>query len=210
MVFSLSNQIKVAALTTFFLCASSTALAAGAGNTGGGCYNLQIIAVKSKTADMTGSDGRSLFVLQNGKTKIQLQEGAFSVLDRNGTDGTASFRLPNPDPTNSGTTAYSVMARLVGKPNSTLDMRSCAYDATGALYCSSQALSMTRIAGTSRFQNVSQELLYIYADIDGDGDVDRLPLFDSALSDYFWDVDSTGKMHAQLRFCPFSTTVAAP
>lgn len=184
--------------------------AAGAGNTGGGCYNLNIIAVKSKSADMTGTSGHSLFVLLNGNTQIGLQEGDFSVLDRNGTDGKASFRLPNPDPTNSGTTAYSVFARLVGKPNSTLNMATCAYDAVGDLFCSEDTISMKRIAGTSKFINVSQELLYIYADIDADGDIDRVPLFDSRLQDYFWNVDSTGKMHAQLRFCPVSTIVAAP
>lgn len=184
--------------------------AAGAGNTGGGCYNLEIIAAKTKSSDLTSTNGHSLFVLQNGNTKIGLKEGPFSVLDRNGTDGQATFQLPNPDPTNSGTTVYSVYARLVGKPGSTLDMATCAFDATGTQYCSEDVISMKRIAGTSKFINVSQELLYIYADIDSDGDIDRVPLFDSRLSDYFWDVDSTGKMHAQLRFCPVSTIVAAP
>lgn len=203
------SQIKNVVLSALLVAGSSQAFA-GAGSTGGGCYNLQIIAMKSKTADMTGTNGHSLFVLMNGNTKILLKEGAFNVIDRNGTDGSASFSLPNPDPTNSGSTAYSVMARLVGKPGSSLDMKTCAYDALGSLYCSSQALSMKRIAGTSKFVNVSQQLLYIYADIDGDGVTDRLPLFDSDLQDYFWDVDSTGKMHAQLRFCPFSTQVAAP
>ncbi|MCM2278291.1 MAG: hypothetical protein NDJ89_09465 [Oligoflexia bacterium] len=195
---------------TLALTGASQSLAAGTGNTGGGCYNLQLIAVKSKTADMTGTSGHSLFVLLNGKTKILLQEGAFNVVDRNGTDGTASFNLPNPDPTNSGTTSYSVFARLVGKPGSTLDMATCAVDSTGTTYCSQDTLSMQRIAGTSKFLNVSQELLYIYADINADGIIDRIPLFDSRLSDYFWNVDSTGKMHAQLRFCPVSTTVANP
>lgn len=203
-------NLKAIGVSAMLLIGSLQSMAAGAGNTGGGCYNLQVIAMKTKTADMTGTNGHSLFVLQNGNTKILLKEGAFNVIDRNGTDGSASFSLPNPDPTNSGTTQYSVMARLVGKPNSTLDMKTCAYDALGALYCSSQALSMKRIAGTSKFINVSQQLLYIYADIDGDGITDRLPLFGDGLQDYFWDVDSTGKMHAQLRFCPFSTTVAAP
>jgi hypothetical protein len=185
-------------------------LASGAGNTGGGCYNLEIIAVKSKTADLTSTNGHSLFVLMNGNTKIGIKEGDFSVLDRNGTDGSASFQLPNPDPTNSGVTAYSVFARLVGKPGSSLNMATCAYDATATQYCSEDVLSMKRISGTSKFLNVSQELLYIYADIDGDGVVDRVPLFDSRLTDYFWSLDSTGRMHAQLRFCPVSTVVAAP
>jgi len=194
----------------FVILLSQYSFASGAGNTGGGCYNLEIIASKTKISDMTATNGHSLFVLLNGNTKIGLKEGDFAVLDRNGTDGSASFQLPNPDPTNSGVTAYSVFARLVGKPNSSLSMDTCAYDSTGALYCSQDILSMKRIAGTSKFINVSQELLYIYADINGDGVIDRVPLFDSRLSDYFWSLDSTGKMHAQLRFCPVSTVVAAP
>ncbi len=142
-----------------------TAYAAGAGNTGGGCYNMNIIALKSKSADMSGTNGHSLFVVQNGNTKILLQEGPFNIIDRNGTDGTAAFSLPNPDPTNSGTTVYSVFARLVGKPGSALDMATCGVDSAGATYCSEDSLSLKRIAGTSKFINVSQQLLYIYADI---------------------------------------------
>lgn len=189
---------------------AATVHARGAGNTGGGCYNLQIIALKQKNADMTGTSGHSLFVVQNGNTKILLQEGPFNVIDRNGTDGSASFSLPNPDPTNSGTTLYSVFARMVGKPGSSLDMATCGVDSLGDTYCSQDTLSMKRIAGTSKFINVSQQLLYIYADVDGDGDVDRLPLFDSRMEEYFWSLDSQGRMHAQLRFCPVSTTVATP
>lgn len=205
MLVRMSNVAKV--IITASLLISSSAIAAGAGNTGGGCYNLQIIAQKEKTVDMTGTSGHSLFILMNGRTKILLQEGDFSVLDRNGTDGTAAFRLPNPDPTNSGTTVYSVFARVVGKPGSRIDMATCAFDAAGELFCSGDTLSLSRIAGTSKFQNVSQQLLYIYQDIDGDGTIDRVPLFDSRLQDYFWQVDSQGRSHLQLRFCPMSTVV---
>lgn len=205
---------KLSAIALFasalFIVQNTQAAGVKAGNTGGGCYNLNIIAVNSKDADMTGTNGHSLFVLRGGSAKILLQEGPFNVIDRNGTDGTASFSLPNPDPTNSGTTVYSVFARLVGKPGSTLDMSTCAYDAAGALYCSQDTLSMSRIAGTSKFVNVSSKLLYIYQDINDDGRIDRVPLFSSLLQDYYWQLDSTGKMHAQLRFCPVSTTVPNP
>lgn len=184
--------------------------AEGAGNTGGQCYNLQMIALKSKTADMTNTNGHSIFIAQNAKTKILLSEGPFDVIDRNGTDGTASFSLPNPDPTNSGNTEYSVFMRLVGKPGSKIDMVTCGESADGSVYCSQDSISMSRLKGRSSFQNVSQELLYIYADINGDGVIDRIPLFSSELQDYFWEVDSQGRSHAQLRFCPVSTTVASP
>lgn len=195
----------------FFLSAAlftANAFAAGAGNTGGGCYNLNIIAVKSKSADMSGSNGHSLFVLQGGSTKIGLQEGDFKVIDRNGTDSNgAKFSLPNPDPSNSGITSYSVFMRLVGKPGSKLDMATCGVDKLGETYCSEETINMERISGTSRFQNVSKELLYVYADINDDGTIERVPLFDSRLEEYFWQVDSQGKMHAQVRFCPVSTNV---
>jgi len=183
---------------------------AGNGAVNGGCYNLQVIGVPSKSADLTDSNRHSLFVPISAKSKILLQEGPFNVIDGNGTDGSASFSLPSPDPTNSGTTAYSVFARLVGKPGSGVDMSTCAVDSTGITYCSQDTLSMSRIAGSSKFQNVSQQLLYIYADINADGIIDRAPLFDSRLSSYFWDVDTTGRVHIQLKFCPVSTTVAAP
>lgn len=184
--------------------------AGGAGNTGGGCYNLEMIAQNSKSVSLTGTNGHSLFLAMNTRTKISLQEGDFNIIDRNGTDGSASFSLPNPDPTNSGVTKYSVFMRLVGKPGSAIDMGTCAYDALGELFCSEDTIDMSRIAGTSKFTNVSQQLLYIYADIDGDGLVDRVPLFDSRLQDYFWQVDAQGRLHAQLRFCPVATQVAAP
>ena len=87
------------------------------------------------------------------------------------------------------------------------DIATCATDSTGNLYCNEDTVSMTRIAGTSKFLNVSQQLLYIYADINGDGVIDRVPLFSSQLQDYYWQLDSQGRMHAQVKFCPVSTVV---
>jgi hypothetical protein len=180
---------------------------AGNGAINGGCYNLQIIGVKTKTASLTDSNRHTIFVPISGKTKILLSEGAFNVKDGNGTDGEAAFSLPAPDAANTGTTAYSVYARLVGKPGSGIDMSTCGTDELGITYCSTETMSMSRIAGTSKFLNVSQQLLYVYADLDADGIIDRTPLFSDALSDYFWDVDTTGRVHAQLKFCPVATTV---
>jgi hypothetical protein len=180
---------------------------AGNGAPNGGCYNLEIIGQKSKTVDLTGTNGHALFVGIDTRTKILLSEGQYNVIDRNGTDGTASFSLPNPDPTNSGTTQYSVFMRLVGKPGTGVNLATCATDSTGTLFCSEDTISMTRIAGTSKFLNVSQQMLYIYADINGDGVIDRVPLFSSQLQDYYWQLDSQGRMHAQVKFCPVSTVV---
>jgi hypothetical protein len=171
----------------------------------GGCYDLEIIAQATKNVSSNENNGHRIFILMGGNTKILLQEGAFGVIDYNGTDGIASFSLPNPDPTNSGTSTYSVFARLVGKPGSTVDITTCATDTLGNVYCSQQSMNMSRIAGTSKFLNVTADLLYIYADINGV--ITRVPLFSSLLQNYYWSVDSTGRAHAQLRFCPGGTTV---
>ena len=54
---------------------------------------------------------------------------------------------------------------------------------------------------------MSRELLYIYADLDGDGSVERYPIFDDALEDYFWDYDYNDLKILQLRFYEVSTDV---
>jgi len=178
----------------------------GNGAPSGAHYNLNIIGVpKGKTADMTGNNGHRIFVKLDGKTKILLSEGDdFNVLDANGTDANgASFQLPNPDPDGDGVTVYSVYARALGKPGGSAIITTCATDvATDEEVCSLESLEVTRSKGKSTFENVSRELLYIYADITDD-DVDNpklYPLFSDELYGYFWAYDNNGLKILQLRF----------
>lgn len=190
---------------------------AGNGAPSGSHYNLNIIGVQNpKTADMTDGTGHVIFVPLSGSAKIMLTEGPFQVLDANGTDGTASFRLPNPDPANSGTTTYSVYARALGKPNGGAKLTTCATGPglDGILgtsddeqLCSAGSVTVTRKAGKSSFTNVSKDLLYVYVDLNGDGTNERYNLFNSALQDYFWQYDNSGLKLLQLRFYPQSTAV---
>ncbi len=59
---------------------------------------------------------------------------------------------------------------------------------------------LVREKGKSQFTDVSKQLLYIYVDLDADGTLERYPLFDPALMDYFWSHDSQGMKLIQLRF----------
>jgi hypothetical protein len=181
----------------------------GNGAPSGGHYSLNIIGVpRSKSADMTGSSGHVIFVPLWGNPRILLTEGDFRVLDANGTDGEAAFQLPNPDPDGDGTTVYSVFARALGKPGGKSFTTTCATDPSdGSLVCSVITLELERSKGKSTFENVSKFLLYIYADINGDGDLERVPLFDDSLAGYFWDYDNQGLKLAQLRFYDCATTV---
>ena len=217
------NKAKIAAVATLVAALSTSYLPAFAVETGNGApsgahYNLNIIGVpKDKTADMTGDNGHRIFVKLEGKTKIMLAEGDdYQVTDANGTDGTAAFTLPNPDPEGDGVTVYSVYARALGKPGGSAIVTTCAYDvgddgvlgtADDVLVCSTEQLTVTRTKGKSSFDNVSRELLYIYEDVDGDDDLELVPLFDDRLEGYFWDYDNTGLKVLQLRFYPISTNV---
>lgn len=200
-------------ITTAFI-ASLFSLAAFAQNgaPSGAHYNLNIIGVpKNKSASLTGSSGHVIFMPLEGKSKILLSLGDFKVLDANGTDGSAAFQLPNPDPNNSGTTMYSVYARALGKPGGSSTMVPCATEViNGEELCSTQSLVSIRSGGKQSFTNVSQQLLYVYVDVDGDGDIDRVPLFDDRMRDYFWSYDNRGLKLLQLRFYPVKTVVAEP
>jgi hypothetical protein len=182
----------------------------GNGAPSGAHYTLNVIGVsKEKSADMVGNNGSRIFVPLSGRAKILLTEGDFGVLDANGTDSDgAAFSLPNPDPTNDGFTEYSVYARALGTPGGTSTTTPCATDpATGEEICSTESMVLVREAKRSTFDNVSSQLLYVYYDLDGDGTLDRTPLFGDALQGYFWDYDNQGLRVAQLRFYEHSTDV---
>jgi hypothetical protein len=180
----------------------------GSGAPSGNHFTLNMIGVpKGKKADMTGNNGSRIFIPLSGTTKILLSEGDFRVLDANATDGSGAFQLPNPDPENDGTTTYSVFARALGKPGGSSSTSTCAQDATGETFCSVFTQVSVRDSGKSRFVNVSRELLFLFADLDGDGVVERFNLFNDALQNEFWQVDNRGLRLLQLRFYEVPTTV---
>jgi hypothetical protein len=173
----------------------------------GNHFTLNMIGVpKGKKVDMTGGGSR-MFVPLFGSTKVLLSEGDFQVLDANATDGSGSFQLPNPDPENDGITTYSVFARALGKPGGTSTTTTCAQDATGETFCSVFSLVSVRNTGPSKFTNVSRELLFLFADLDGDGTLERFNLFNDALQNFFWQYDNQGLKLLQLRFYEVPTNV---
>jgi len=182
----------------------------GHGAPSGAHYTLNIIGVsKDKTAEMDNNNGSRIFVPLEGKAKINLIEGDFGVIDANGTDSDgATFSLPGPDPDGDGVTEYSVYARALGTPGGSSTTTTCATDPTdGDEVCSTESMVLVRTKGKSRFDNVSRELLYVYVDLDGDGRLELIPLFDDRLEDYYWDYDNKGLKLAQLRFYEVPTDV---
>ncbi|HOZ03599.1 MAG TPA: hypothetical protein PKX78_03850 [Candidatus Woesebacteria bacterium] len=186
----------------------------GNGAPSGAHYNLNILGKVDKdcNTETDTSAGRRIFVPLVGKASISLTEAPeFAVIDYCGTDGKASFSLPNPDPDNDGVTTYSVWAVAKGKPGGSASMTTCAIDGTtGENICSIYSTVQVREAGKGKFTDVSKSLLYIYADLDLDGSLERYPLFDDALQGYYWDYDNNGLKLLKLRFYPVSSAVPAP
>ena len=122
----------------------------------------------------------------------------------------------------SPTFAYAVWIRLVGKPNTGIDVATCAVEPVvddpttevveeDIVRCSVENVELTRAKGknsTPKFTNVSKELLSVCADTtvtaeypNGDGVCDiRVPLFSTTYYGYWWDWGADGKAHAQLVF----------
>lgn len=199
-------------LTLILSAISSWSFAGNGAPAGGAVYNLNIIGVqKGKTASMTGNMGHRIFVPIGARTTINLSQGDFQVLDANGTDGSASFQLPNPDADGDGITSYSVFARALGKPGGSARLVTCATDPlTLEEVCSNMSYVAVREGGKSRFTNVTSQLLFIYADLDLDGREERYSLFDSRLENYLWSYDNTGLKLLQLRFYEMATQAIAP
>ena len=213
--------LAVALVAAIAFVSPTPASATGNGAPSGAHYNLNIIGVsKDKTAAMDNNSGHRIFVkLWGNDSKILLTEGDFAVLDANGTDGTAKFQLPNPDPDGDGTTAYSVYVRALGKPGGSALMQTCYTDDTGT-WCAVDfsggvsQIEIERSKGKPTFENVSKDLLYvdycaawdagadliIGTDDDVCTDVDQVPLFGVEAEEFFWDYDNSGLKVAQLRF----------
>ena len=179
---------------------------AGNGTPSGAHYNLNLIGVGDKDAEMKGNKGHRIFVKLWGNTKIYLTEGEFEVLDANGTDRDgAAFQLPAADADCDGSSDYSVFVRALGQPGGGATMTTCLYDADGE-YCSSESVTLNSHGNNNKFTNVSKQLLTVVYDIDEDGDLDRTPLFGDDAYGYLWDYENRGLRLAQLRFYDEYTT----
>ena len=208
----------------------------GNGAPSGEHFTLNIIGMRNVKSDMTDDlGGHAIFVNLGSRTgdavttKIMLAPGDFAVLDKNGTDGRASFRLPAP----AGGTAYQVFARPLGTPGGMARITTCAEQVlVDGVYvedevCSTENEVFVREVGkntSNKFENVTQSLTTIvidddvtatygettaYAacggtDTDGDDAPIRVDLFDSCLENYFWKYDNNGLRVLQLRFYPAS------
>jgi hypothetical protein len=188
----------------------------GNGAPSGPHYNLNIIGTDNCPGDdLKGSSRHTIFVLLEGRSKINLVEGDFQVLDGNACDADgATYQLPanpymcpiddpeclNTDPTYQ---EYMVYARALGKPGGSSTITTCATADTGEIVCSTENVVLVRSKGKSSFSNVTKQLTTLCLDTDGDGVCDeRVGLFEDPYESFFWDYDNYGNRLVQLRLYP--------
>jgi hypothetical protein len=220
----MEKRSVLGAVALVVLCVVPAGAQTGNGAPSGSHYNLNILGKTTCAGDdLTGSNRHTiqvlldysditetgqLFTSLDRRNKIFLSQGDFQVLDGNACNGDgAKFQLP----ANGEDTAYTVWARALGKPGGKATMTTCAVsagedgisgNADDEIVCSTEHVFLVRSAGKSKFDNVTKELTTIVADIDGDGLVERVGIFDDSLQTYFWDYDNQGLRLAQLRFYP--------
>jgi len=189
----------------------------GNGAPSGPHYNLNIIGVShDKNPNMDGGSGNVIFVALGTKhgspvsTKILLNQsaaaGVFEVLDKNGTDGEASFELPAPG-------SYTVWARALGTPGGQAKITTCATDPSltgtdAAIVCSTLNEVFVRGTSKSTFRPVTDALTTITLDpvanlalVTTCGGT-TVSLFDPCLEGFFWQYDNNGLKLLQVRFYP--------
>lgn len=196
-----------AVVVAAFVVGGHPASATGNGAPSGPHFTLNIHGVANGQG-FNGNNQNDIFVPLQGNCQIDLYEGSFGVTQPDCVNNsTASFDLPNPDPTNSGTSVYSVYARALGKPLGSSTTTACFID-SGVQYCSVYQMVLDRKFGPSTFDNVTKDLLYVY--YCSNGKTVRSPLFSDPTGQYYWQYDNQGLRLAQLRFYPgVQTTVPA-
>jgi len=186
----------------------------GNGAPGGPHYNLNIIGVShDKNPNMNAGSGSVIFVDLGSRdaavtTKILLSQsadaGVFAVLDKNGTDGEASFSLP-------ASGSYTIWARALGTPGGQAKVTSCATDmalsgSDAGVICSTQHEVFVRGTGKSSFRNVTDALTTITLDAGSAAALacgsTSVSLFNPCLQGFFWQYDNNGLRLLQVRFYP--------
>jgi hypothetical protein len=215
MRFTFHLAAATAAALTATAVASAQKATTGNGAPSGAHFNLNIIGVShDKSANMDSGGGSVIFVSLGSRnvtvsTKILLSQsadGVFEVLDKNGTDGQASFALPAP-----GT--YTVWARALGTPGGKAKITTCATDPAltgtdGSTICSTQNEVFVRGTGKSSFRNVTTALTTITLDAVADSaavaacGTTTVSLFNPCLQGFFWQYDNNGLKLLQVRFYP--------
>jgi len=148
----------------------------------------------------------------------------FEIVDRDATDSNgATILVPTTtevDPLNPEGTqdviAFDIYIRVLGKPNTCMDISAWAFDEGQQLYFWAGSVDVNRKTGRSTYVRVN-ELFDVHwcqvIDSDGNGILDEndtcaagteveLSVFNNVFSSYFWNILNNGTRNVQVRLYP--------
>lgn len=135
-------------------------------------------------------------------------ESEFEITDRDATDGNAWITIPTIDADGEQVLNVDVWVRILGKPNTCLDIDAFAFDEQQGLYFFAGSVGLNRKTGKATWFNVNFLFDVHFCQVDTTtglcvpGTEDELSVFNDVFEDYFWSILNNGARIVQVRLYP--------
>ena len=133
--------------------------------------------------------------------RLHFQAGpAFAILDRDATDGDATIQVP----VVGDVMRYEIYLRVLGKPNTCMDINAFAYDLQQNLYFWAGSVDVNRKTGKSTWVKVNYLFDVWFCQVDPvthacTTAAEELSVFNNTFEDYFWNILNDGTRNVQVR-----------
>jgi hypothetical protein len=150
-------------------------------------------------------DERPTYDLVPAGARIYFQPGdTFEIIDRDATDGSATIKVP----VEGDQITFNIYLRVLGKPNTCMDIDAFAYDATQQLYFWAGSVDLNRKTGKATWVKVNYLFDVFWCDVDPitnlcvAGTTEELSVFNDVFENYFWSILNNGTRLVQVRLYP--------
>ena len=130
----------------------------------------------------------------------------FAILDRDATDADgAEIQVPVLD--DGETISFDIYIRVLGKPNTCMDIDAFAVDTDGLFWWAGR-VDLNRKSGKSTFVKVNELFQVNFCDVDPlsgacvPGSTQLLSVFNDVFASYFWNIVNNGTRNVQVRLYP--------
>ncbi|TNF99889.1 MAG: hypothetical protein EP297_04725 [Gammaproteobacteria bacterium] len=139
--------------------------------------------------------------------KIHFTAGdSFEIVDRDATDRDgAEIQVPTDTSTGEPVLSVGIWLRVLGKPNTCIDIDAYAYDFDQSLYFFAGSVDLNRKTGKATWVKVNDLFDVYFCDVDPttelcvDGTTQELSVFNNVFEDYFWNILNDGTRIVQAR-----------
>jgi hypothetical protein len=138
--------------------------------------------------------------------KIHFVAGdSFEIIDRDATDRDgAEIQVPTDTSTGEPVLSVGIWLRVLGKPNTCIDIDAYAYDLNQNLYFFAGSVDLNRKTGKATWVKVNDLFDVYFCEVDEfgdciDGTTEELSVFNNVFEDYFWNILNDGTRIVQAR-----------